>query len=120
MNTEVLLQRIESLEARLARIEPAVLQVDKMDRIKKRVADYFKISLREIHGVRRPNRIAHPRMIAMMLCQEAGYKTTEIGESFGRDHSTVTHASRTISRLMDTDANLRESVESLRAACEIL
>ncbi|MBQ7502350.1 chromosomal replication initiator protein DnaA [bacterium] len=64
------------------------------DKIKKTVCEYFNITEEEIVGKRKEQRIAKPRQIAMYLCRklipEMSYP--DIGEYFGRDHSTAIHA----------------------------
>jgi chromosomal replication initiator protein len=71
-----------------------------VENIQKTVADYYKIKMSDMHSKKRPASIAHPRQIAMYLAKELTQKSLpEIGEMFGgRDHTTVLHAVRKITR----------------------
>ncbi len=77
--------------------------------IQKTVADYFKMKVSDMYSKRRPSNIAGPRQVAMYLAKEMTQKSLpDIGELFGgRDHTTVLHAVRKISRqrAMDTELN---------------
>ncbi len=66
--------------------------------IQKKVADFYKIRVADMHSKRRPKQVAVPRQIAMYLCKKLTQKSyPEIGELFGgRDHTTVLHACRKI------------------------
>ena len=71
-----------------------------VENIQKTVADYYKIKVADMYSKKRPASIARPRQIAMYLAKELTQKSLpEIGELFGgRDHTTVLHAVRKISR----------------------
>jgi chromosomal replication initiator protein len=77
--------------------------------IQKTVADHYKIKVADMYSKRRPNNIAMPRQVAMYLAKELTQKSLpEIGELFGgRDHTTVLHGVRKITkqRQMDTELN---------------
>jgi chromosomal replication initiator protein len=77
--------------------------------IQKTVADHYKIKVADMYSKRRPNNIAMPRQVAMYLAKELTQKSLpEVGELFGgRDHTTVLHAVRKITkqRQMDTELN---------------
>jgi chromosomal replication initiator protein len=71
-----------------------------VENIQKTVADYYKIKMSDMYSKKRPASIARPRQIAMYLAKELTQKSLpEIGEMFGgRDHTTVLHAVRKITR----------------------
>ncbi|WP_144011699.1 chromosomal replication initiator protein DnaA [Vandammella animalimorsus] len=64
-----------------------------VENIQKTVADFYKIKVTDMLSKKRPASIAKPRQIAMYLAKELTQKSLpEIGEMFGRDHTTVLHA----------------------------
>ncbi len=80
-----------------------------IENIQKTVADYYKIKVADMYSKRRPASIAGPRQIAMYLAKELTKRSLpEIGDLFGgRDHTTVLHAVRKITkeRLQDLELN---------------
>lgn len=83
--------------------------------IQKLVAEHFKIPVDKIQGKTRKREIVIARQLSMFLAKnmtDTSLKT--IGENFGgRDHSTVIYSCNTVSELMDTDSNFRETVDDL-------
>ncbi len=86
------------------------------DYIQETVAKYFSIDKKEFAGDKRSNDIAFPRQIAMYLCREvANMSFPQIGIDFGnRDHSTVMHACKKISKDMKEKTNTKLIVESVK------
>ena len=84
--------------------------------IQKQVCDHFHIKLSEIKSDKRLKNLVFPRQIAIYLCREltkASYP--EIGEKFGgKDHSTIIHSTKKIEKLLVSDLNLKDTVDSLR------
>jgi chromosomal replication initiator protein len=80
-----------------------------IENIQKTVADYYKIKVADMYSKRRPASIAGPRQIAMYLAKELTKRSLpEIGDLFGgRDHTTVLHAVRKITkdRLQNMELN---------------
>lgn len=87
-----------------------------IERIQKRVSDYFNLRISDMVSRRRPANIAFPRQIAMYLSRIlTSHPLQEIGEAFGgRDHGTVIHACKTVENIMDQDESIRRSVEYLK------
>src|SRR5690348_6674316 len=83
--------------------------------IQKITAEYFNVRLQDLLSKRRVRSLARPRQIAMALSKElTEHSLPEIGEAFGgRDHTTVLHACRTIRKLCETDARMRQDWEQL-------
>jgi chromosomal replication initiator protein len=83
--------------------------------IQKITAEYFNVRLQDLLSKRRVRSLARPRQIAMALSKElTEHSLPEIGEAFGgRDHTTVLHACRTIKKLSETDARMRQDWEQL-------
>ena len=83
--------------------------------IQKIVGEYFNVRLQDLLSKRRVRSLARPRQMAMALSKElTEHSLPEIGEAFGgRDHTTVLHACRTIKKLSETDARMRQDWEQL-------
>ena len=83
--------------------------------IQKITAEYFNVRLQDLLSKRRVRSLARPRQIAMALSKElTEHSLPEIGDAFGgRDHTTVLHACRTIRKLCETDARMRQDWEQL-------
>jgi len=101
----------ETLRDLLAVHEQAIT----LNNIKKTVADYYGISVADLHSKRRTRAIARPRQMAMALSKDlTQHSLPEIGESFGgRDHSTVLHAHRKIVSLCAADKQIKDDRERL-------
>ena len=86
-----------------------------LDNIQKRVADYYKIRLGDLHSKTRTRSIARPRQVAMALAKAlTNHSLPEIGSAFGgRDHTTVLHACRKIEELRESDSGIREDYNNL-------
>ena len=85
-----------------------------LDNIKKEVAGYFNIRLNDLSSVRRTRSLARPRQIAMSLAKElTQHSFTEIGDAFGKDHTTVLHAHRKVAELRESDVRVREDYANL-------
>ena len=79
------------------------------------VSDYFHISHVDIKGKKRTQNIVQARQIAMYIAREVtDYSTTEIGQEFMRDHTTVMHANEKIKAQLLTDPTLDSTIESLK------
>lgn len=91
------------------------VQVISIEAIQKTVCEYFSISMGEIKGKRRDQKVVKPRQIAMFLCKElTGASYPEIGSEFGsRDHTTVMHSCRKIDANIE-DPYFRTSLENIR------
>ncbi|WP_028357282.1 chromosomal replication initiator protein DnaA [Brackiella oedipodis] len=80
-----------------------------IDGIQKTVAEYFKVRVSDLTSTRRHKQIVMPRQIAMYLCKELTRKSLPtIAEQFGgKNHTTVIHAAKKISkeRLVDEELN---------------
>ena len=64
-------------------------------------ADYFGITIDDLCSANRSRTMVSARHIAMYLCRElTDLSLPKIGQAFGRDHTTVMHANKKISKLM--------------------
>ena len=81
------------------------------------VASHFHLSLPELTAPRRTQGVVVPRQIAMYLARELlKCSYPEIARAFGgRDHTTVMHAHRKITRELASDTSIRVLVVDLAA-----
>ncbi len=86
-----------------------------IENIQKTVADYYKIKVADMYSKRRPASIAGPRQIAMYLAKELTKRSLpEIGDLFGgRDHTTVLHAVRKITKDRQQNLELNQQLHIL-------
>jgi chromosomal replication initiator protein len=91
-----------------------IITVDKIQNI---VANFFNIPLAEMLSQRRSRPLARPRQIAMYLAKKMTTRSLpEIGRRFAnRDHTTVIHAVKTITRLSEKDDEMKKNIEQLRS-----
>jgi chromosomal replication initiator protein len=91
-----------------------------IDRIQKKVAEYFEVRIADMTGKRRTSDIVFPRQVAMYLARshtKASFH--QIGEAFGgRDHGTVLHACKTISARMKKEDPVRQALARLDTQLE--
>ena len=82
-----------------------------------RTARHFGLKTADLKSPSRERSVVLARGVAMYLARQTTDKTLiEIGSFFGgRDHSTVLHGCRQIERLVHSDAQTRQAVESLQA-----
>jgi chromosomal replication initiator protein len=87
-----------------------------MEIIQKVVADFYSLSVNDLKGKKRNQKVAYPRQLSMYICREmTDFSTTEIGEAFGgRDHTTVMHSIDKIQGLLITDPSLDSTIENLK------
>lgn len=64
-------------------------------------AVYFGLTIEQMGSSERSHNVVEARQIAMYLCRElTDLSLPKIGQAFGRDHTTVMHANKKISKLM--------------------
>ncbi|HCM83383.1 MAG TPA: chromosomal replication initiator protein DnaA, partial [Rhodospirillaceae bacterium] len=87
-----------------------------IEEIQKQTAQHFGLRIQDFLSPRRQRALARPRQLAMYLCKQlTTCSLPEIGRAFGgRDHTTVSHAVRTIEHLLTTDAALADAFASLK------
>ena len=88
-----------------------------VDKIQNKVANFFNIPLAEMLSQRRSRPLARPRQIAMYLAKKMTTRSLpEIGRRFAnRDHTTVIHAVKTITRLSEKDDEMKRNIDQLRS-----
>jgi len=87
-----------------------------IDLIQEVVAKYFNVKVDDLKAAKRSADISHPRQIAMYLCREVGnLSLPKIGYDFGkRDHTTVIHACNKISKDINENTELKNTIEELK------
>lgn len=87
-----------------------------MEDIQETVSTWFHVKISDLKSRRRSKTLVHPRQIAMYLCREltdASYP--EIGRLFGgKDHTTIIHACRQITKAREADSVLGQTLEGLK------
>ena len=93
------------------------IRVITVDKIQNVVSNYFNISLSDMLSQRRSRPLARPRQIAMFLAKKMTSRSLpEIGRRFAnRDHTTVIHAVKTISRLADQDDEMKKNINHIQS-----
>ena len=93
------------------------IRVITVDKIQNVVSNYFSISLADMLSQRRSRPLARPRQIAMFLAKKMTSRSLpEIGRRFAnRDHTTVIHAVKTITRLSEQDDEMRKNINQIKS-----
>jgi chromosomal replication initiator protein len=87
-----------------------------VEMIQKFVSEFFSIKTSDMKSDKRLKNLVIPRQIAIYLCRELTKSSyPEIGEKFGgKDHSTIIHSFKKIANLMNSDSELKNTVENIR------
>ncbi len=93
------------------------IKVITVDKIQNVVSNYFNIPLSEMLSQRRSRPLARPRQIAMYLSKKMTSRSLpEIGRRFAnRDHTTVIHAVKTITRLSEQDDEMKKNIGQIKS-----
>lgn len=87
------------------------------EEIMKEVARHYQVSLADLRSDRKNRQLALPRQVAMCLCRKYSHLSLpDIGNLFGgKNHTTVLHAIRKITKLSGSDPMLKDSMSKLEA-----
>ena len=93
------------------------IRVITVDKIQNVVSNYFNIGLSEMLSQRRSRPLARPRQVAMYLAKKLTTRSLpEIGRRFAnRDHTTVIHAVKTITRLSEQDDEMKKNINQIKS-----
>ena len=93
------------------------IRVITVDKIQNVVSNFFNIALSEMLSQRRSRPLARPRQIAMYLAKKMTTRSLpEIGRRFAnRDHTTVIHAVKTITRLSEQDDEMKKNINQIKS-----
>ena len=88
-----------------------------VDKIQNTVSNYFNITLNDMLSQRRSRPLARPRQIAMFLAKKLTTRSLpEIGRRFAnRDHTTVIHAVKTITKLSEKDEEMKKNLIQIKS-----
>jgi chromosomal replication initiator protein len=79
------------------------------------VTKHYHLKLQDLKSVTRAQKIALPRQIAMYLIRKyAGLGFKDIAEIFGKDHTTVMHGCQRIESDIESDSEIRDSIEKIQ------
>ena len=109
---EITLELIKEALRDLFAIQDKLVSIDNIQRS---VAEYYKIKMADMLSKRRNRSVARPRQVAMTLSKElTNHSLPEIGDAFGgRDHTTVLHACKQISKLRHSSTDMQEDYNNL-------
>lgn len=104
----------EALKDLISKDKPRVITADYIQEI---VADYFHLKVEDLTSAKRTRNIAYPRQIAMYLCRRlTDLSLPKIGEKFGgRDHTTIIHGFEKISKDINKDIELSQTINELES-----
>lgn len=88
-----------------------------VEKIAKRVAEYFHLAPRQLRSACRVRSVLRARQVGMFLARQLTTMTmSRIGAFFGgRDHTTVLHSCRQVERFLEEDAHIGGAVQQLQA-----
>ena len=90
-----------------------------VDHILKSVALVFQVRVADLKSPSRLKEVSVPRQVAMFLAKElVGESLVSIAAAFGKTHSTILHAMKTIEKKIGEDETLRRQVEMVRRHLE--
>ncbi|MFW8627232.1 chromosomal replication initiation protein DnaA [Deinococcus indicus] len=93
---------------------PQEVKVEMMD-VLRQVAAHYNMSPDVIRGSGRVREVVLPRQVAQYLIRElTDHSLPEIGQFFGRDHSTVMHAINKVTEQVGREPEITAAVETLR------
>ena len=80
------------------------------------VAEHFGVSVNDISSKRRDKEFAIPRQIIMYLCRNMTTETYQnIAALLGKkDHTTVISGVKKIEKLIETDSELKNKIETIK------
>ena len=94
--------------------DEATLKKLSMDEIFKTVSDHYRIPIRDLIEGGRPQAISTARQMAMFLARKlTQFSLSEIGQAFGKNHSTVHHGAQNIKKRLDVEPRLKEDIRML-------
>ncbi|RBW69151.1 chromosomal replication initiator protein DnaA [Bacillus taeanensis] len=102
----------EALKDIIPSSKPKVITIPNIQAV---VGEKFNVKIEDFPAKKRTKSVAFPRQIAMYLSRElTDYSLPKIGEEFGgRDHTTVIHAHEKISKLINSDPELKQQINEV-------
>lgn len=92
-------------------LQQAPKQKISVEQILKSVAAVFQVRVSDLKSATRTKEIALPRQVAMYLaCKMINESLQMLGASFGKTHSTILHATKSIEKKISNDETLRRQI----------
>src|SRR5699024_1167637 len=93
--------------------KPKAITIAKIQEV---VGEKYNVRIEDFAAKKRTKAVAFPRQIAMYLSRElTDFSLPKIGEEFGgRDHTTVIHAHEKISKMIEKDPELEQSIAEIK------
>lgn len=92
-------------------LQQAPRQKISVEQILKSVAAVFQVRVSDLKSATRTKEIALPRQVAMYLaCKMINESLQMLGASFGKTHSTILHATKSIEKKISSDETLRRQI----------
>ncbi len=113
IDTNITIENVQQLLSNLYS-SPAVGNIS-IENILKVVADNYNITVSDLKGKKRDQKVSTARFIAIYIAREmTEYSFTELGNEFGgRDHSSIMHAYNKINERIQTDSSYMARIKSL-------
>lgn len=82
--------------------------------VQKAVARHFGLPVAVMSNAQKAYAVSRPRQIAMYLARNlTGQSVTNIAQRFARDHTTVLHALKQVTKRKETDAELANDLDTI-------
>ena len=81
-----------------------------------RAASYYGLTTEALKSQGRAREVVIPRQVAMYLIRElTNHSLPEIGQFFGRDHSTILYSIQKVAELADKDQEISSAIREIKA-----
>jgi chromosomal replication initiator protein len=90
-----------------------------VEQVQRTVAEHYDVRIADLRGRSRQRQVVQPRQMAMYLCKTLipSLSLNDIGEHFGgKDHTTVLYACDKVSRDIESNTTVRQTVNQLSKA----
>jgi chromosomal replication initiator protein len=113
LNQEITEELAEHTLSELFQMAPK--QKVSVENILKSVAAIFQVRMSDLRGTSRTKEVALARQVAMFLAKELMNESLIlIGAAFGKTHSTILHACKTIENKIENDESLKRQIALCR------
>lgn len=107
--------RVEDVKALVAGGKLQLKPVLDLNYIKKRVAEYFNVSIEDMTSTSKVKKVSLARAMAMTLARESALHVSlnDIGKIFSKDHSTVHESIKRMKKKIQTDPSVEKDFQTL-------
>lgn len=86
-----------------------------VDIIAQKTADYFSLTVKDLKGTARQQKVAHARHIAIYLAREVLQMSYEsIGEFYAKKHTTIMYSCDLINDKLKVDSSLQDTINEIK------